>query len=235
MPPFIVCVPFYSLPEFPKICRIIKNHNVILRDVLLCNKTNTIHIEAGIQFDPHIETQEYKYCEPRVRAMLMKRQNDYDELYILFRTRYLHLYGPSKYYVVGYYEMEKKFTELIDSSPVIHAKRIKFVSITDAIDVSKRIVRFKAFRACPTTMNKKWQSFLEWCLERLDEGQDLTKKYIEETIRLKSIYKANEFREQNYYEDCNTCNYKDMGGLICPLIWRRITYGPLVNNPEHYS
>jgi hypothetical protein len=167
--------------------------------------------------------------------MLMKRQNDYDELYILFRTRYLHLCKPSKYYVVGYYEVEKNFSELIDGSPIIHAKRIKFVSIADAIDVSKRIARFKAFRACPTTLNKKWQSFLEWCLERLEERQDLTKDYIEETTRLKSIYKSNEFCEQNYYKDCDNCNYKDMGGLICPLMWRRITYGQLANNPEHYS
>jgi hypothetical protein len=165
----------------------------------------------------------------------MRRQKDYDELYILFRTRYLRLCGSSRYYIVGYYEVEKNFTELIDGSPVIHAKGMKFVSIRDAIDITKRIASFKAFRACPTTMNEKWRSFLEWCLAHLEEKQDLTKEYIEETIRLKNIYKANEFRELNYYEDCNTCNYKDMGGLICPLIWRRITYGSLVNNPEHYS
>ena len=231
---FIVCVPFYSLPQFPKSCLVVTRQDIILRDILLCNKTNSIHIEGGMQYDPRIENLEYKYCQPRVRLALMNRKNEYDELYILFRTRYLRLNGSSRYYVVGYYNMLKEDFEYFErDAPVIYAKKARFVSLPDAVDMTKQMVVSRAFRACPTTENEKWEPLLREWLKQLQEKQDNTHLYIQEMERLKKIFKNNEFTGK-FYSICRNCVCKDWGGLVCPLVWRKNAYAPLPDFPEHY-
>src|SRR5665647_3946554 len=99
MSSFLVCVVYFSLPSFPENCSLVTQHDLVPRDVLLCNKSNDRHILGGMQYDPNIENGEYRVCEPPVRRNLRTKSTHYDDLFLLFRTRYFNHDGSSRYLV----------------------------------------------------------------------------------------------------------------------------------------
>jgi hypothetical protein len=229
---FYACVTYYSLPSFPRSCAMIRNHDLLLRDVLLCNRTNDHHMRGGMQYDPNIENAEYRVCEPSVRRGLMIRAEEYDHLYLIFRTRHMRLDCTPRYLVTGFYRVKKKFEEIHREAPVIHAEAMHFVSVSDCIDATKKIMESRAFRCCFTSENLGWkQHLIEWTTE-LEKATNLAHKYIKETNRLKRIFRENEFQE-NPYQICTTCRYCNPSTCSCPLTWRRY-HRSIPHQPANY-
>jgi hypothetical protein len=205
MPDFFTSVIYYSLPRFPECCALIKHPDLVPRDILLCNKTNDHHIQGGMQYDPNIENAEYAVCEPQVRIGLELRAEKYDELYLLFRTRHFKPDNSSRYLVTGFYKIEKKFDDSfpIREAPVIHAKEMHFVSVSDCIDVTEEITKARAFRCCFTSNNPKWQKQLQDWVSEISSKRNRTPDYIEEINNLKRLFQENEI-ENRQYPFCET-------------------------------
>lgn len=230
---YAVCVPYYSLPEFPLDCKVIKNHNVIIRDILLCNPYNDIHILGGVQIDPHIETLEYINCQPIVREGIAKRAEKYDDIKILFRTRFVRLGKVSDYLVMGYYVVNPKFHEICRDAPVIKASSARFVSLSDCINITSLMKETRAFRSCFTTENEGWKDYLEEWIKHINNRRDVTLDYINEITRLKEIYSKYEFQGTGIlYEICQNCSHD---ADSCFLVWRRQRFGTLQQFPGHYE
>lgn len=230
---FCVCVPYFSLPEFPKSCALVRNKEILPRDVLLCNKTNAGHIEGGIQYDPNIENGEYRICEPPVRRSLKRKAKDFDELYLIFRTRFIRLNGTSLYLVPGFYTIKKEFHKDEREGPVILAETMKFVSIQDAVDISRQMEESRAFRASFSSQNTSWSKRLVKWIEHLRSRKDQTTAYIDEIVRLKKAFKENEFGD-SHYPVCDNCTHGQAACSSCPLVWRRNTFKQIPQNPAHY-
>jgi ribosomal protein L36 len=222
-------VPYYSIPEFPSDCRIVKRHGIVARDVLLCNPTN-FHVQGGVQYDPHVETMEYINCQPRVRRSISEKMKNYDDVRILFRTRRLRLDGGSDELVTGYYVVGSASEVMCRDAPVIMASGIRFVTDADAIDITSLMDREKAHRSSFTTGNSKWKPYLLRWIRQLDKGRDATEDYKKEIQRLKMIYKNNEFRLGDRYGACRNCSEEDQ----CFLVRRRKRYGCLEKCPPHF-
>ena len=217
---FYVCVVYFSLPPFPESCTLIKNHDILPRDVLLCNRINDHHIRGGMQYDPNIENAEYAICEPRVRTSLQRKSTDYDNLYLLFRTRFFNHDGSSRYLVTGFYEVEKKFGETQSrEAPIVHAKAMHFVSLADSIDITQKMEEEQAFRCCFTSNNDNWEQDLMSWVAQLSESEDQTTRYIEEINNLKKVFYENEVQD-NGYSVCSACECSSHLHN-CPLTWRR--------------
>lgn len=229
---FYVCVTYYSLPTFPRQCFIVRNHDILPRDILLCNRTNDHHIRGGMQYDPNIENAEYRVCEPPVRRSLEIKAEKYNDLYLIFRTRHIRLDGTSRYLVTGYYRIKKDFSTRYREAPVIHADDMHFVSIPDCVDVTERIKGLKAFRCCPSSENPKWaDSLVQWA-GQLEKAPNRTEEYVREINRLKRIFCDNE-PEDDSYPICKSCKHNNIATSICPLVWRR-RHRKLFPHPANY-
>ena len=229
---FVVCVPYYSLPEFPNECVIVRDHDLFLRDILLCNKRN-FHFKGGVQYDPHIETSEYLNCQPLVRQSISIKAREYDDLYILFRTCFLKLDQNPQYFVTGYYKVKHEFNEICRDAPVIKASESRFISRDESINITSVMAETRAFRSCPTTENKNWEGPLSNWLNNLTRGRDLTSRCVKEINRLKTIFREQEFSESKQgYADCECCDYEND---LCPLVWRRHHRGIPPMFPPHFT
>jgi hypothetical protein len=227
---YAVCVPYYSIPEFPSHCRIIRRHGILTRDVLLCNPSN-FHPLGGVQYDPHLETLEYINCQPSVRRSICRKIQQYDDLRILFRTRMHRLDGSSRVLVTGYYVVGSESDKICRDAPVVNASTARFVSAADAVDVTSLMDREKAYRSCFTTENSKWKfSLLKW-IRQIDKQRDATTNYTSEIQRLKRTYRNNEFVLGNQYRACRSCS--DEGR--CFLVRRRKRLGCLQELPAHFQ
>ena len=228
---FAVCVPYYSLPEFPLDCKIVTDHAVVIRDILLCNPYNLAHILGGIQIDPHIETLEYMNCQPIVRHGIEKRAEKYDDIRIIFRTRYIGLGYTSKYLVVGYYKVRPEFNQICRGAPIIKASSATFLSIQDSIDITSIMEERKAFRSCFSTENKRWKDHIEKWIADIDQRTNVTQDYAKEIIRLKETYSTYEFKgNDNSYDNCKNCTKENS----CFLVRRRQRFGMLQRLPKEY-
>lgn len=229
---YAVCVPYYSLPEFPSYCKIVRKRHLVLRDILLCNPSN-FHVQAGIQYDPHFETLEYINCQPTVREGIARRIGKYKDIRILFRTRFLRLNGDSQSLVTGYYVIDSDCDEMCRDAPVIKASKAKFLSVVDCVNITSLLEKTMAYRSCFSTENHKWRLYLQRWIEHIDDRRDVTSDYVKEIQRLKRIYKENEFQSPGiFYEACQDC---DDSNHDCPLIRRRMRYGPLPRFPGHFD
>jgi hypothetical protein len=229
---FYTCVIYFSLPSFPDYCRLVQNHTVIPRDVLLSSRINDHHISGGMQYDPHIETGEYSICEPPVRRGFKKRAEKCDKMYLLFRTRYFPGDGSSRYLVTGFYEIDKKFggRESLEA-PVLYAKSMHFVSVEDSIDITKKMVLERAFRCQLSCNSFIWgDDVINW-VDLLTSRENITDQYVKEINHLKSVFKENEFDGKNY-SDCLSCRYNQASNP-CPLIWRR-NHRKIPQQPANY-
>lgn len=231
MTEFIVCVNYYSRPEFPSQCGLIEHEEAVLRDILLCNPSNEYHIKPGMQYDPHIEYDEYRICSPKVRQGLSKRSDRYEDLYILFRTRYYRLDGTSAYYLTGLYRIKKDFSKEERNAPIILAEESHFVRLSDSIPIERRMRESGAYRAGFTSENENWEMYLRDWLDQLYSQPSFSSEYIEETNRLKEMFAEYEFTE-DYYPTCRNCPHNAQN-THCPLIKRKRRYD-IINNPPHY-
>lgn len=228
---YVVCVQYYSLPEFPSECRIVHEHDLLPRDILLCNPYN-FHKEGGVQFDPHLETMEYINCQPNVRNGIASRFGRYDEIVILFRTRFVGL-KVQAVYVAGYYKVLPQRDMFCRDAPVIKASVAKFVAIPECVDITPIMTATRAHRSCPTTENQGWKQLLDQWLYKLENASDHTSRYLNEISRLKKIYGEQEFEQKGSgYRECRKCGY---GSQSCPLVRRRETFGSPPRFPAHYN
>jgi hypothetical protein len=185
-----------------------------------------------MQYDPNIENAEYRVCEPSVRRGFMIRAEKYDYLYLIFRTRHMRLDGITRYLVAGFYKVKKGFDETQREAPVVHAQAMHFVSVSDCIDVTRKITETRAFRCCFTSENPGWkQDLIEWT-GRLEKAANRAQEYAREINRLKRIFRENEFQKKPY-QICTTCKYSDPGAYGCPLIWRRY-HRSIPHHPANY-
>ena len=228
----IVCVPYYSLPEFPPQCTLVHAHDVAIRDILLCNPTN-FHVRAGVQYDPHLETAEYMNCQPRVREQVANKIMNGEKAKILFRTRLIKLDGSSEELVTGLYDIEGAVPVVVcRDAPVLKGQKTRFVSIDASINISKVMEVTKAHRSCFTTQNSKWRNrLLRWAGD-LENKKDETSKYIKEIERLKKIYRDNEYPGGVFYAACGKCQDKNGN---CPLVRRRRIHGSLSRFNGHWT
>jgi hypothetical protein len=173
-----------------------------------------------MQYDPNIENAEYRICEPRVRRILEKQAKKHDNVFLIFRTRYFSQDGSSRYLVTGFYEVEKNFNKTQREAPIIYAKAMHFVSLSNCIDVTDKIKEEGAFRCCFTSDCLKWNKELSNWYVKLGGAPNYTDRYIEETNNLKRVFFENEKQGKNY-QICASCEYNRSPKSGCPLSWRR--------------
>lgn len=228
---FIVCVPYYSRPDFPSECDLIESDEAVPRDILLCNPSNGYHIESGMQYDPNIENGEYRMCSPGVRRGLAKRHRQYDDLYIVFRTRYFRLDGSSTYLVTGFYRIKKDFSKEGRDGPMVLADESHFVRLSDSVNIDESMKKSKAYRARFNSENSKWRIVLDRWLDQLVTLPSITSRYVDEIVRLKKLFGEHEFTGE-WYPACRGCPH-NTERTLCPLMKRKKRF-TVINNPPHY-
>jgi hypothetical protein len=228
LPNFYTCVVYFSLPSFPKSCSIVTNHDVVIRDLLLCNRINDHHIKGGMQYDPNVENAEYRVCEGRIRRGLQKRLAKYDNLYILFRTRFFELSGASRYLVTGYYHVGTFQETDYSDTPIVRASDMRFVSLSDCIDITGIVKKRSAFRCCFNSENEDWAPHLESWFCKLNRSPNRTDDYVNQINALKTVFFENEVQGNNYV-DCPTC----ANNARCPLMWR-LSHRTITSHPANY-
>lgn len=218
---YIVGCNYFSLPEFPKCCKLIHKKDLILRDILLCNKNNKIHFDSGGQYDPHLESSppEYRYCHDNARRRIYNNRKEYTDIYILFWTNYLYLDGSNRQRLVGYYKIKQDVSNG-ENTPTLHSEDNKFVGLDGTIDISKFLNQYNLYRVSPSNENPKYKNKLEDLLDAFvkEDKENRFDYYVKETIRLKNIFYKNE-KKQNYLE-CEGCKYWKEKNNDCPLVWR---------------
>jgi hypothetical protein len=173
-----------------------------------------------MQYDPNIENGEYAICEPRVRRSLQEKSQKYENLYLIFRTRFFEQNGSSRYLVTGFYDVEKTFSATESrEAPIVHAKSMHFVSIADSLDITEKMEEEQAFRCCFTSNNVNWSGDLISWVNQLRKSKNQTDRYIDEINNLKKVFYENEAMNGNYAA-CSSCEHRNLKHG-CPLTWRR--------------
>ncbi|GEM_PF-3150209 len=250
---YIVCNTFFSLPQFPQICQIVFDRRLVLRNILLCNLRDGGHFDHGSIYDPHLEGRddsgvpEYRQCEELSRCGIAKRSERYKGLYILFRTHYTFVDGSATFLAVGYYKVEKDFSETERKRsdprtrvPVIKAAEAKFVSLEDAMSIAKArdmasfLRENNLYRVSFSNENQRFRSHLEEWLDELisEERENLLKEYQRQTVRIRQIFEAAQ-RNDETYDDCFDCRFYQKRSSDCPLVRRIKIWGKVDNRPQH--
>jgi len=233
---FLTCVYYYSLPEFPESCRIVKDNSLFIRDILVCNPNNP-HIKYGGQYDPHYEhalAPEFKMCwkETRRKIMSLIDNNSCDRIFLLFRTRKVELSKLGNPCVSGYYDIDinKVHIDPDYEEPVLYAREAKFVDSQSAIDLSKFLAKYPNPRFPFSSETRKGilkRHLMSW-LKQLEKTENLLDIYIDMTKQLDQIFKYHEF-EEGIYPICEDCKRIDE----CYLTKRVHTKGKLYHQlPE---
>jgi len=220
---YFISVPYFSLPEFPDDCFIVKNNSIFLRDILVSNKSNP-HINWGGQYDPHYEhvkSPQYKMCCRAERRKIKKLADSkkYDEIFLIFRTNKIFLDGSNDHYVVGYYEIDQE--SIIDDvdygEPILYAKEARFVKLNDAIKISDFLKKtnFYVVRFNSLTNGGIYYNYLKCWVESINNSKNYLVSYINETKRINRIFKMNEY-QKGLYNECRECANQE----ICPLVKR---------------
>jgi len=233
---YFYCLSYFSLPEFPSDCKIVKDNSLILRDILCCYKKNgdyNPHIYWGGQYDPHYEYEiapQFKMCHKPQRNRIKKLIDSglYEKIFIIFRTNKKYLDKSNKHYVSGYYEIDPNKV-IIDpdyEDVTLYSNNTVFVGDDQAIDISdflKKTGMYISRFNSETHGGKYHDQFLSY-INILNKMDNRINDYKRETIRLEKIFKYYEFEEGNY-KICSKCtNIK-----ICPLV-KRIKYYKLYHN-----
>ena len=223
---FLTCVYYFSLPEFPDNCRIVKDNNLFVRDVLVSNPSNP-HVRYGGQYDPHYEhalAPEFKMCSKKTRKKIMSivDAGSCERIYLLFRTTRTLLSKTNIHYVTGYYDvdMDKVCIDPNYEEPVIYAKEARFLDLKSAINISDFLLKTNYYQI-PFSSETKEGSFREllydW-MEHIQKEQNFLNDYINVTKRLDGLFQYNEYEEskERGYPICDNCANIDE----CPLIRR---------------
>jgi hypothetical protein len=233
---FVACVYYYSLPQFPNDCNVVKDNSLFIRDVLVSNRHNP-HIKLGGQYDPHYENNplpEYKMCWTNARRMIMSKidAGTYDQIYLLFRTNKTRLCGGSTQNVAGYYEIDKDKTAIDPEygEPLLHAREARFTNLENAPSLSSFLEKYRnpRFLFTSETKNGEFNRLLDNWRNRIDAAPNLFSAYVEETKQLDRLFKYYEFDDQ-IYETCEDCSEIKR----CPLMKRIHKKGKLYHQlPE---
>lgn len=216
---FFVCVYYFSHPEFPKECNLVRNHGILLRDILVANPSNDTHRKEGYQYDPAVDVGEYRVCQKNTRLGIKKRLDKYDELYLLFRTRYVKINKDKPVLVSGFFKVDKDLTREQEDH-TIYASKMHFNSVDDAIDITAFMKKKRAHRASPNSENQRWGDALESWFEHIANHPNRIRRYKNLSQTLKIAFKANEFQNERYSE-CTLCEYVTEGKSLCPLVHRQ--------------
>lgn len=209
---FLVCVYYYSLPEFPNNCSIVENNSLFVRDVLVSNPSNP-HIKYGGQYDPHYEhnlAPQFKMCAKNVRRKIMSIINDgiYDKIYLLFRTNKKSLSKANTQCISGYYDidMDKVAIDPNYEEPVLYARKARFVNSESAINLSDFLKKSRnpRFPFSSETRNGIFGKTLNHWIEEIRSAQNFLSDYINVTRQLDKLFKYYEF-EEGIYPICNGC------------------------------
>jgi len=209
---FIICVYYYSLPEFPADCRIVRDNSLFVRDVLVCNPIN-FHVVLGGQYDPHYEhylAPQYRMCMDRVRRKIMSIASNgtFDKVYLLFRTSKASQFRGHTQHVIGYYDVDLSNVVLDPDyeEPIIYAKKAILVRAQDAVDISK-FLKLSSNYGLPfdsETQKGIFKKDLSSWKEKISSSQDCLKDYVDVTKQLDRLFKRNEF-EEGVYAECADC------------------------------
>lgn len=209
---FLTCIYYYSLPEFPESCAIVKNNSLFVRDILVCNPINQ-HVIYGGQYDPHYEhdfAPQFKMCwkETRRKIMPIKNENLYNEIYLLFRTTKVLLSKASIQCISGYYDIDIDKVDIDPDyeEPVLYAKEAKFVNSKSAISLADFLAKYPnhRFPFSSETRNGIFKKHLMSWAKKIEKSQNHLDDYIEITRQVDKIFKYNEYEDGMYYlcEDC---------------------------------
>lgn len=210
---FLICVNYYSLPEFPAGCTVVQDNSLLVRDNLVCNPRNDEHIDKGGQYDPHYEHRpapQYMICmdEARKKIQSIASNESYEKVYLLFRTGRTSLSRKLTHRVAGYYDVDlKKVT--IDpeyETPTIYAREAIFVDAKDAVDISKFQKTNSTYRwyFSSETHDGIFRKDLNSWKTQISLSRNRLKDYAQVTERLEKILKLNEF-EEGIYGECEGC------------------------------
>lgn len=220
---FAGCVYYYSLPEFPTDCVIVRNNSLFVRDVLVSNHYNP-HIRLGGQYDPHYENRpapEYKLCQKGARKKIMSKilAGDHDQIYLLFRTNKGRLLDRSTQHIAGYYAIDEHMSTINSEyeEPVLYAKEARFTDIENAPDLSSFLDQYhnRRFFFSSETRNGKFNHLLGDWIDSLKSAPNLFPLYVTTTKQLDRLFKYYEFNDR-IYEPCESCSETDK----CPLVRR---------------
>lgn len=236
--PFLICVYYYSLPEFPQNCRLVEDNSLLIRDVLVSNPNNN-HIYRGGQYDPHYEHElapQYKVCfkEARRKIMSVVSNGLHDEVYLLFRTNRVSLSGANSQRVVGFYEIdsEKLCIDPDYGEPVVYAKEARFVNLQSSIDLFDYLKRSgnRRFSFSSETKEGRFKCQLEDWVKKLKKEVNYLEEYKRSTQEIEKIFKYYEY-EEGIYPVCEGCLELEK----CYLPKRIVKKGKLCNQLPEYA
>jgi len=213
---FLACVYYYSLPEFPENCGLVKDNSLFVRDVLVCNPNNP-HVKYGGQYDPHYEhnfAPQFKMCwkQTRRRIMSIKNANLYDKIFLLFRTTKALLSKSGAQYISGYYniDIDKVDVDPDYGEPVLYAKEAKFLNSKSAISLSDFLVKYpnRRFPFSSETRDGTLKKHLVSWIKKIEQAQNHLDDYIKMTKQLNQVFKYHEY-EEGMYSTCENCKNID--------------------------
>ena len=233
---YFYCLPYFTLPEFPSDCKIVKDNSLFLRDILCCYKKNgsyNPHIYWGGQYDPNYEYEmapQFKMCHKPQRNRIKKLVDSglYEKIFIIFRVNKRYLNKSNKHYLAGYYEIDQHQV-VIDPNyedATLFSSNTVFVDDNQAIDISDFLKKTGMYisRFNSETHGSKYHNLFLNYIDEINNMENRIDDYKEETIRLEKIFKYYEF-EEGIYEPCIKCKSTKKCSLI-----KRIKYCKLYHN-----
>jgi hypothetical protein len=232
---YLACAYYFSVPEFPSECPIVKDNALLIRDIIL-SKPGNPHVELGGQYDPHYEHKpapQYKVCSESVRRKIKiaALSGQYENIFLLFRTNRVLLSGRGCSLLSGYYKVDINKIENDPNydAPIIYAKEARFVDVTNSVDTREYVeetgnVRFPFY----SDKNVEIRNLMTKWVETLDEKPNRLNDYISTTRELFKKVRLNEFND-GPYTDCINCHAEK-----CFLLKRIDKHGKIFNqlHPE---
>lgn len=218
---FLICVYYFSLPEFPDHCDIVKNNSLFVRDILVSNPINP-HIRFGGQYDPHYEhsfAPQFKICKKNVRRKIMSIvENElYEKIYILFRTNKVSLGKKTSQHISGYYDVDMDNVAIDPNydEPVIYAKEARFTNQENAVNLSDFLNKTGYYRVdfSSETKNGAYEKSLYRWMKKIRSTKNLLTDYVKVTNNLNGLLKYYEY-EEGIYPMCSNCADADKCYLI---------------------
>ncbi len=213
MEPLLISSPFYPLPPFPEGCRIVKENDIIIRDILHCYPRRKGEIENGPYLEGYMNDgqMDYLFYFEEISELIQK----YATVYFLFRVRY------SRDLLIGYCKTDGKYCkEIKPGIYILPAQEAHFTSqviditeITGVYNLENKIMKSNSIN------HPEYNDILKEWLEKLKKTKNEIDLFISKSKNLRQIREESE-KDTGYFEKkCSGCSFfkkKD-----CPL-WNKL-------------
>jgi len=192
----MIWILFYynSLPDVPNGCKFFPD-NLINRDFLICNPTNTGHFEY-----PKFETLSYDSgCHTTEVKNFLKRIDP--DKYVVFYTRHTELSGKWSNKVIGYFRVGETFNN----------DKVGFYSSESVLLPKENCIEIPYYsRGVPVSWGYSTiKSNIDGILKQLisEQKQDISKEYKNNTLEVMKLLQTKSGQDE-IVTHCEKCQFK---------------------------